>query len=162
GVVYLSADRKKEGVFPILSVAHNVALGTLDDRSRLGLVGFAAERRLVARSVATLGIRISSPGQEIRFLSGGNQQKALLARCLAAHRDLVIVYGALAALFVAGVLAAPHFSSSFNLTSLLGASLPLALVAIGQTFVVVTGGIDLSVGSTMSLTAVMAAMEMNG
>jgi ribose transport system permease protein len=45
---------------------------------------------------------------------------------------------------------------------LLGASLPLALVAIGQTVVVVTGGIDLSVGSTMSLAAVMAAMAMNG
>jgi ribose/xylose/arabinose/galactoside ABC-type transport system permease subunit len=49
-----------------------------------------------------------------------------------------------------------------DLQSLVAGGAALALVAIGQTFVVLTGGIDLSVGSVMSLTTVLAAFSMHG
>jgi ribose transport system permease protein len=78
------------------------------------------------------------------------------------RRDLIVVYGVLVIMFVVGALTAPEFLTRFNLESTLAASVPLALVAIGQTFVVITGGIDLSVGSMMSLISVVAAIYMNG
>jgi ribose transport system permease protein len=81
---------------------------------------------------------------------------------LAAHRELVVVYGALAILWVCASATSSLFLTPFNLESLMGASLALALVAIGQTFVVLTGGIDLSVGSTMSLVTLVAAIHMEG
>jgi ribose transport system permease protein len=78
------------------------------------------------------------------------------------HRELAVVYAALGVLFAVGAGMTPRFATEFNLESALAAAVPLALVAIGQTFVVLTGGIDLSVGSTMSLVTVVAAIHMNG
>jgi ribose transport system ATP-binding protein len=91
GIVYLSADRKNEGLFPILSVAQNIAVGTLDERRRLGFIDLSAEAQLVGRSIERLAIRTPSSAQEIRFLSGGNQQKALIARALAAHPRVFVL-----------------------------------------------------------------------
>jgi ribose transport system permease protein len=56
----------------------------------------------------------------------------------------------------------PQFLTSFNVQSMVTAAAPLTLVAVGQTIVVLTGGIDLSVGSIMSLTTVVAAIQING
>jgi ribose transport system permease protein len=79
------------------------------------------------------------------------------------HRDIAVVYITLGVIAGVGyIVAGTRFFSDFNLTSILGASVPLAIVAIGQTFVMLTGGIDLSVGSTMSLVSVSAAIYMNG
>ncbi len=63
----------------------------------------------------------------------------------------------IAMLLVAGSSVDPAFTSSFNVSNVLTQVTPLALVAIGQTFVVASRGLDLSVGSTVSLTAVVAA-----
>ena len=87
---------------------------------------------------------------------------ARLRAWMTAHRELVVVYSALVILWICASAVSPLFLTSFNLESLMGASLALALVAIGQTFVVLTGGIDLSVGSTMSLVTLVAAMHMDG
>jgi ribose/xylose/arabinose/galactoside ABC-type transport system permease subunit len=81
---------------------------------------------------------------------------------LKTHRELVVVYSCLGALLLAGYIVSPKFFSQFNIASITGAALPLAVVAIGQTFVLIAGGIDLSVGSVMSLTAVIGATYMNG
>ncbi len=81
---------------------------------------------------------------------------------LSARRDLVVVYAALALLVIVASIIQPLFRTQFNIESLFGASLALGLVAIGQTFVVLTAGIDLSVGSTMSLVTVIAAVHMGG
>jgi ribose transport system permease protein len=90
------------------------------------------------------------------------ERGARLWTWLRAHRELTVVYGALAVLWICASAVSSLFLTPFNLESLMGASLALALVAIGQTFVVLTGGIDLSVGSTMSLVTVVAAMHMEG
>jgi ABC-type sugar transport system ATPase subunit len=86
GVVYLSSDRKRDGLFTILSVSHNISIGSLGR----GLIDRRRERRLVVESIRRLAIQTPSTAQEVRFLSGGNQQKVLLARWLAT-RPLVFV-----------------------------------------------------------------------
>jgi monosaccharide-transporting ATPase len=82
GVALIPEDRKAEGIIPTLSVRDNIVLAALPRLSRLG---FQSERRqdaLVEKLIARLGIKASSPDQRAGELSGGNQQKLLLARVL--------------------------------------------------------------------------------
>lgn len=81
GLAYVSGDRVREGLFGDLSVWRNVAVASLRGVSRfLGILDRGAERRIGLSGVADYGVRCSSPDQPISTLSGGNQQKALLAR----------------------------------------------------------------------------------
>jgi ribose transport system ATP-binding protein len=59
--------------------------------SRHGIISKERQRELVDRFIARLGIRTSNPDQPIRELSGGNQQKVLLARWLCLHPKLLIL-----------------------------------------------------------------------
>lgn len=81
GVVYCPEDRKAEGILPGASVQENMATGT---RWRTALhkvlVNFKSEAQTCADFTQKLGIRTPGPWQEIRLLSGGNQQKVILAR----------------------------------------------------------------------------------
>ncbi len=83
GIVYLAEDRKADGIFPGLSVRENLTLALLPRLARRGVVDRAAQDALVERFVARLGIKLASADQPIEQLSGGNQQKVLLARWLA-------------------------------------------------------------------------------
>ena len=85
GIVYLSADRKAEGLFSILPLSQNVAIGTLAERLRGIFIDLGAERRLVDTSIGQLEIQTAGPRQEVQYLSGGNQQKVVMARSLAAR-----------------------------------------------------------------------------
>ncbi len=82
GIALLSEDRKAEGIIPDLSVRDNIALAVLPRMSRLGIVSEAKIDALVATFMQRLRIKASSPRQLVRSLSGGNQQKVLLARWL--------------------------------------------------------------------------------
>ena len=66
--------------------------------------------------------------------------------------------GALAALVVGNVLFTPHFASAGNLWNVLLQVSPVLLAAVGMTFVIATGGVDLSVGSTMAISGAIAAV----
>jgi len=85
GLGFLSEDRRAEGIFPRLSVRENMTASVLPRLSRFGVVSRRREDELVRRFIAQLGIKAVGPGQAISDLSGGNQQKVLLARCLAAR-----------------------------------------------------------------------------
>jgi monosaccharide-transporting ATPase len=85
GLGFLSEDRRAEGIFPGLSVRENLTASVLPRLSRWGVISRSRQDALVARYVAALGIRTAGPGQAIAKLSGGNQQKVLLARCLCAE-----------------------------------------------------------------------------
>lgn len=82
GVVYLSADRLGEGLFGTLSVRENVLVSALSRFSRWGVTNPRAESRAVARQRDELSIRAASAEANVLSLSGGNQQKVLLARAL--------------------------------------------------------------------------------
>jgi ribose transport system ATP-binding protein len=91
GLGFLSEDRKAEGIVPDMSVAENLTLPLLPQLSRNGVVDETRQRQLVERFIKELGIRCSGPNQKVRELSGGNQQKVLLARWLAMAPRLLIL-----------------------------------------------------------------------
>jgi galactofuranose transport system ATP-binding protein len=82
GIALLSEDRKAEGIIPDLSVRDNIALAVLPRLSRVGVVSEAKIDKLVETFMRRLQIKASSPDQKVRELSGGNQQKVLIARWL--------------------------------------------------------------------------------
>ena len=91
GVGFASEDRKLEGIIPDMSVAENLTLALLPQLTRAGVVDAAKQRAVVEKFIASLGVRCSGPEQPIRELSGGNQQKVLLARWLAMSPKLLIL-----------------------------------------------------------------------
>jgi ABC-type sugar transport system ATPase subunit len=84
GLALVPADRQKEGVVPELTVLENVILGHHPQNvSRAGLVlRHDANRRLCGELIDQLSIRTTGPDQPVSTLSGGNQQKVLLARAM--------------------------------------------------------------------------------
>jgi ribose transport system permease protein len=78
------------------------------------------------------------------------------------HSETITIYLFLAAIAVVGALFAPDFLKPRNLFNVFLQSVALGLVAIGQTFVILGGGIDLSVGATISMVAVYASGLMAG
>jgi ribose transport system ATP-binding protein len=91
GIGFLSEDRKAEGIIPELSIRENLTLAVLPALTRFGIVSRARQREIVERFMRRLGIKATSADQKIRELSGGNQQKVLLARWLCTHPALLIL-----------------------------------------------------------------------
>ncbi|HLW89908.1 MAG TPA: sugar ABC transporter ATP-binding protein [Roseiarcus sp.] len=91
GVGFCTEDRKTEGIVPNMSVAENLTLALLPRLTRAGIVDEAKQQEVVNRFVARLGVKLASVNQKIRELSGGNQQKVLLARWLCTDPKLLIM-----------------------------------------------------------------------
>jgi ABC-type sugar transport system ATPase subunit len=91
GVALLTEDRKGQGLVLGLPARENFALGNLDRWSRGGWLDRGEERQRFARHVVRLGIKISRDDQRAGELSGGNQQKLLVARWLERDARVVIV-----------------------------------------------------------------------
>ena len=91
GVVMLAEDRKAEGIIPNLSVRENISLAALPRLSRAGLVSRAKQDELVRFFMERLRIKASGPDQKVSDLSGGNQQKVLLARWLCLQPKVLLL-----------------------------------------------------------------------
>jgi galactofuranose transport system ATP-binding protein len=91
GAVMLPEDRKSEGIIPNLSVRENIVLAALPRISRAGLVDRAKQDEIVTYFVDRLRIRASSPEQKVSELSGGNQQKVMLARWLCLNPKVLLL-----------------------------------------------------------------------
>ncbi|MEZ4589286.1 MAG: ATP-binding cassette domain-containing protein, partial [Gemmatimonadales bacterium] len=91
GLVLLPEERKADGIFPHLGVDRNVTIAALERVSRHGVVDPAAEGRAAAELIAKTGVRAARADVPIGTLSGGNQQKALLARCLFASPTVLLL-----------------------------------------------------------------------
>jgi ribose transport system ATP-binding protein len=91
GLALVPEDRKTQGLVLGLSVGRNVALPNTRRLSRWGIVRAAAEAALGGRWVEDMRIKTPSLAQPARLLSGGNQQKVVLAKWLAADVDVLIV-----------------------------------------------------------------------
>jgi monosaccharide-transporting ATPase len=91
GVGFVSEDRKAEGIIPDLSIRENLTLAALPALTRFGIVSRTKQREIVDRFMLRLGIKATSADQRIRELSGGNQQKVLLARWLCTQPKLLIL-----------------------------------------------------------------------
>ena len=91
GVVMLAEDRKAEGIIPNLSVRENIVLAALPRLSRAGLVSQRRQDEVVRLFMDRLRIKASSPDQKVSDLSGGNQQKVLLARWLCLQPKVLLL-----------------------------------------------------------------------
>jgi ribose transport system ATP-binding protein len=91
GVSLLPEDRKAEGIIPTLSVRENIALAALPSLGRAGVVSEAKIDRVVEIFMRRLRIKAASPHQLVSELSGGNQQKVLLARWLAVRPKALLL-----------------------------------------------------------------------
>ncbi|MFI6291501.1 sugar ABC transporter ATP-binding protein [Nonomuraea sp. NPDC050790] len=91
GVSMLPEDRKAEGIIPGLSVRDNIALAALPSLARAGLVSDSRIDRVVEIFMRRLRIKAASPHQAVSELSGGNQQKVLLARWLAVRPKVLLL-----------------------------------------------------------------------
>lgn len=83
GIVMLPEDRKAEGIVPNLSIRDNIVLAALPRLSRFGFVSQRRQDAVVDVFMRRLSIKASSADQAVSELSGGNQQKVMIARWLA-------------------------------------------------------------------------------
>ena len=92
GIAYVSEDRRKFGIATTKAVVGNITLPTLDRyASRLGLVDRGRERMDAQRFRERLNIKVADLGAAVGTLSGGNQQKVMLAKWLNAEPKILIV-----------------------------------------------------------------------
>ncbi|PRY29539.1 sugar ABC transporter ATP-binding protein [Pseudosporangium ferrugineum] len=91
GIAVQPEDRKAEGIVAGLSVRENIALAILPRMSKLGLVSDRKIDEVVRTYMTRLRIKASSPDQRVGDLSGGNQQKVLLARLLATQPKVLLL-----------------------------------------------------------------------
>lgn len=91
GMGFCTEDRKVEGIIPHLSVKENMTIALLPHISKYGVVQQKKQAEIVDKYIERLKIKTPSPNQPIRNLSGGNQQKVLLARWLCMDPKLVIM-----------------------------------------------------------------------
>ena len=85
GLGFITEDRKRQGLMLQRPVRENITLTILDEVSRVGVLDLGGERERTRELVERLRIRAASLDQETVSLSGGNQQKVVLARWLAAR-----------------------------------------------------------------------------
>jgi ribose transport system ATP-binding protein len=90
GLGYLGEDRSI-GIVPKLSVGANITLASLRRVSTALVLDFGRERRVAKHYVDELGVRTSSLDRLAETLSGGNQQKAVLARWLCSHARILVL-----------------------------------------------------------------------
>ncbi len=92
GIAYVSEDRLSLGLVMQQSIADNITLSVLDRlRARFGLIPSVRRAATVEHGIRELGIKTADPGHAVRTLSGGNQQRVVLAKWLATHPSLLIL-----------------------------------------------------------------------
>jgi ABC-type sugar transport system ATPase subunit len=91
GIALVPEDRKTQGLFPALPIRNNITLTILDKLTRGGIIQRRLETRTVEQARRELSINMASEGQHVQFLSGGNQQKVVLAKWLETSPDVIIL-----------------------------------------------------------------------
>lgn len=91
GMALVPRDRRHDGLVLDMSVTDNVNLATLDKVARFGLISTRKATDAAARLIEMMDIRPPDPDKRARLLSGGNQQKVVLARWLAADTKVFVL-----------------------------------------------------------------------
>jgi ribose transport system ATP-binding protein len=92
GLALVPEDRQNQGLLLPKSVRENVTLAVARRFSRFGLLDLAAERHLVAEAVRSLNVVLTTPEQPAASLSGGNQQKLVIAKLLLTNARVLLLY----------------------------------------------------------------------
>lgn len=88
---YVPKNRKEEGIIPFLSVGDNIVLSALPEISRAGFVNGRRRRELIDTIMDTIDLRPRNPDLAIGSLSGGNQQKGVIARWISKNTRILIL-----------------------------------------------------------------------
>lgn len=92
GVAFVPEDRKKDGLFLELGIDFNISISLLDRlRRKGGRIDLAREQDEVGHWISDMGVRCRDPHQSVRTLSGGNQQKVLLAKMVARNPNILFL-----------------------------------------------------------------------
>lgn len=89
-IAYVTEDRKEEGLVLPMSVAHNITLSSMKRFCR-GLIDRKKERETIVKQIESLRIKVQTPKHAVASLSGGNQQKVVLAKWLLDSPKLLIL-----------------------------------------------------------------------
>jgi ribose transport system ATP-binding protein len=91
GIALVPEERRSQGLFTILTIRGNVPVMNMQKISRNGFINGARERAVTTEYIDKLKISTNSTEKEAAQLSGGNQQKVVLAKCLFANADLLML-----------------------------------------------------------------------
>lgn len=91
GIALVPEDRKRDGLMLGLDVQTTISITTLEELESLGILDSEKERKLSQKYISELKIKTSSEKQLVRNLSGGNQQKIVLAKWLATHPKVLLL-----------------------------------------------------------------------
>ena len=91
GIALVPEERRSQGLFTILTIRGNVPVMNMGRISRRGFINAAEEKRVTRDYIEKLRIATSSTEKEAAQLSGGNQQKVVIAKCLFADADLLML-----------------------------------------------------------------------
>ena len=91
GIALVPEERRSQGLFTILTVRSNVPVMNMEKISRHGFINSSAERNVTVEFIDKLKIATDSTEKEVSKLSGGNQQKVVLSKCLFADADLLML-----------------------------------------------------------------------
>jgi ribose transport system ATP-binding protein len=91
GIALVPEDRKQQGLVLEMSLRENISLPRLRQMSRNGFLPGSQERALAQEQIRSLGVRAGGPEQEAQTLSGGNQQKVVVAKWLAMSPRVLIL-----------------------------------------------------------------------
>ncbi len=91
GIGYVTEDRKSAGIFALMTVRENITISILRKLSKLGIIRSSAEQELLELYTEKMNMKYSRYYQRINSLSGGNQQKFLLARTLVTNCRVLIM-----------------------------------------------------------------------
>jgi ABC-type sugar transport system ATPase subunit len=90
GIALVPEDRQRTGLAIDLAIAPNITMASLRSVSNLGFLNLRSERLLTTQQGARLRLKYDSPGQLARRLSGGNQQKVVIAKWLATQARVIL------------------------------------------------------------------------
>jgi len=91
GIAMVPEDRKRNGIVPIMSVGQNMSLSALDSLSKYGVLNDTLESNVIKENIKQLTVKTPNAELAIKNLSGGNQQKAILARFLMINPSILIL-----------------------------------------------------------------------
>lgn len=90
GLAYVTEDRKGEGLVLPMSIAHNITLPSMKELSRKLFIKQKEEKDRVGKEITDLKVKTTSPNLAVKNLSGGNQQKVVLAKWMLKNPDVII------------------------------------------------------------------------
>ena len=91
GFGFVSEDRKQEGIFPIFPVSQNICMVSIEKIITRGLLSKKLERKYAEEYIQKLHISTPSIDTEVQYLSGGNQQKVVIAKWLLKNSEIIFL-----------------------------------------------------------------------